>query len=126
MKIYKEIPLLKNIKDDVIIPYDADEVMQMGYYNFWTSLVLLPEFWNPESELCFEKKWKKYYIGMPCRNYLIIGNAENEHSRLEILRLIKEFENDIHNEIEEGNFEAKREISNKIFIMNNGLLEKEN
>ena len=33
----------------------------------------------------FEKEWKKYYVAMPCRNYLIIGNGEfSSLKRLEL------------------------------------------
>ena len=124
-KIYKEIPILRNDNDDIIIPYDADQIIELGCYNFWTSLVLIPEFWNSNNDLCFEKKWGKYYVAMPCRNYLIIGNGENEKSKLEINKLLKEFELDKISLIECGNFEMKREISNEIFIINDSVLKKD-
>ena len=124
-KIYKKIPVLRNDNDDIIIPYDADQIIELGCYNFWTSLVLIPEFWNSNNDLCFEKKWKNYYVAMPCRNYLIIGNGENEKSKLEINKLLKEFELDKISEIECGNFEMKREISNEIFIINDSVLKKD-
>lgn len=124
-KIYKEIPLLRNNNDDIIIPYDVEQIIQMGCYNFWTSLVLIPEFWKSNNDLCFEKIWKKYYVAMPCRNYLIIGNGENKKLKVEITRLLKEFELDKTEEIESSNFEVKREISNEIFIINDGVLKLE-
>lgn len=122
-KIYKQIPLLKNERDDVIIPYDADEILSRGYYNFWSSLVLIPEFWDKNSNLCLNKEWDSFYIGMPCRNYLIVGNGKNEASKNEIVKLINDFEKNKEEEINSGNFEAKREISNKLFVMENGSLK---
>ena len=35
-KIYKEIPILRNDNDDIIIPYDADQIIELGCYNFWS------------------------------------------------------------------------------------------
>ena len=52
-KFYKEIPVMRNEKDQVIIPYDDDRLTKKGIYNFWTSLVLFDEFWNKTSDFCF-------------------------------------------------------------------------
>lgn len=125
-KFYKEIPVMRNEKDQVIIPYDDDRLTKKGIYNFWTSLVLFDEFWNKISDFCFEKNWDKYYIAMPYRTFLIIGNANNENSRQEIEKLLDDYKKQDKEELfASGDYEAaKREISNDLFIMDKGNLSK--
>lgn len=125
-KFYKEIPVMRNEKDQVIIPYDDDRLTKKGIYNFWTSLVLFDEFWNKTSDFCFEKNWDKYYIAMPYRTFLIIGNANNENSRQEIEKLLDDYKKQDKEELfASGDYEAaKRGISNDLFIMDKGNLSK--
>lgn len=52
MKIYKEIPVLRNSKDDVIIPYDADEVIQIYMKNFA----------NPKNLKYLRENYDKYNV----------------------------------------------------------------
>ena len=127
-KIYKEIPLRRNEEAQVIIPYDADSLIANGIYNFWTSLVLFDEYWNKSSDLCFEKNWDNYYIAMPYRTFLIIGNANNENSKNEIIKLVDDYKKQNKEELfSSGDVEAaKREISTDLFIMEKGRLSKVN
>lgn len=127
-KFYKEIPVMRNEEDQVIFPYDDDKLTENGIYNFWTSLVLFDEFWNKMSEICLEKNWDKYYIAMPYRTFLIIGNANNEKSRKEIENLLDDYKKQDKQELfGSGDYEAaKRGISNDLFIMDNGKLSKAN
>lgn len=124
--IYDEIPIIRNDEDEIINPFDIDEIYKIGKYNFWTSIILIKDFWNKESELCIEKNWEKYYIAMPYRTCLLIGNANNRKSKDEIMRVIKEYKKDDKEELfANGDFEAaRREISDKLFIMDNGNLSK--
>lgn len=125
-KIYKEIPVRRNEEAQVIIPYDADSLIANGIYNFWTSLVLFDEFWNQSSDFCFEKNWDKYYIAMPYRTFLIIGNANNENSKHEITRLIDDYKKQDKKELlAGGDYEAaNQDISPDLFIMEKGKLYK--
>ena len=127
-KIYKEIPVRRNEEAQVIIPYDADSLIANGIYNFWTSLVLFDEYWNKSSNLCFEKNWENYYIAMPYRTFLIIGNANNENSKQEIYRLLDDYKKQNKDELlSSGDYEAaRREISTELFIMEKGKLSKVN
>lgn len=127
-KFYEEIPVMRNEEDQVIFPYDDDAINASGNYNFWTSLVLFDEYWDKNSELCLEKKWNKYYIAMPYRTFLIIGNAENEKSRNEINKLLEDYKQQDKDELfGSGDYEAgRRNISNNMFIMENGKLSKIN
>lgn len=127
-KIYKEIPVRRNEEAQVIIPYDADSLIANGIYNFWTSLVLFDEYWNKSSNLCFEKNWENYYIAMPYRTCLIIGNANNENSKQEIYRLLDDYKKQNKEELlSSGDYEAaRREISTELFIMEKGKLSKVN
>lgn len=123
--IYKEIPLQENGNAEVFVPFDADIIIQKGMYNFWTSLVLFKEFWNKNSDKCL-KNWDRYYIAMPYRTFLIIGNADNPNSKEEILKLVNDYKNtDKENLRAMGDFEAaNRSITNDIYIMENGNLKK--
>ena len=124
-KIYKQIPLQRNEDDDIIIPFDAYQIIERGMYNFWTSLVLIEDFWNKNSDLCIEKNFRNYLIAMPYRTLLIIGNSENEKSTIEMNKLIEEYKNEDKKELlSSGDFEAaKRQISNHIYLMKDGILQ---
>ena len=122
--MYKEIPLRKNEDAEVVIPFDADIILEKRLYNFWTSLVLIDEFWNKESANCINKKWDKYYIAMPYRTFLIVGNADNKKSLEEIKKIIEDYSKQDKNELfAMGDIEAaKRSISNDIYVMENNKL----
>ena len=123
---YGGVPLRVNEEDQVVFPYDDDVIVENGNYNFWTSLVLFDEFWDKNSEFCLEKDWDRYYIAMPYRTFLLIGNADNEKSKQEILNQLEEYKNQDKEElVGSGDFEAgRRVISNDLFIMENGKLTK--
>lgn len=123
--IYKEIPLQENENAEVSISFDADIIIQKGMYNFWTSLVLFKEFWDKNSDKCL-KNWDRYYIAMPYRTFLIIGNADNPNSKEEILKLVNDYKNTDKEKLRGmGDFEAaNRSITNDIYIMENGNLKK--
>lgn len=123
---YNGVPLRVNEEDQVVFPYDDDVIVENGNYNFWTSLVLFDEFWDKNSEFCLEKNWDRYYIAMPYRTFLLIGNADNEKSKQEILNQLEEYKNQDKEElVGSGDFEAgRRVISNDLFIMENGKLTK--
>ena len=125
-KIYKEIPVRRNEEAQVIIPYDADSLIANGIYNFWTSLVLFDEFWNQSSDFCFEKNWDKYYIAMPYRTFLIIGNANNENSKHEITRLIDDYKKTRDNTLAQKLFDYYIEPTAKMYEDKNyiGAIEK--
>ena len=127
-KTYNGVPLRVNEEDQVVFPYDDDTIIESGNYNFWTSLVLFDEFWNKNSEFCLEKNWDRYYIAMPYRTFLLIGNADNEKSKQEILNQLEEYKKQDKEElVGSGDFEAgRRVISNDLFIMENGKLSKYN
>ena len=73
-----------------------------------------------------KKNWDKYYIAMPYRSFLIIGNAKNENSKHEITRLIDDYKKQDKKELlASGDYEAaKHEISPDLFIMEKGKLYK--
>jgi len=123
---YGGVPLRVNEEDQVVFPYDDDAIRESGNYNFWTSLVLFDEFWDKNSEFCLEKNWDRYYIAMPYRTFLLIGNADNEKSKQEILNQLEEYKKEDKEElVGSGDFEAgRRVISNDLFIMENGKLTK--
>lgn len=123
---YGGVPLRVNEEDQVVFPYDDDAIRESGNYNFWTSLVLFDEFWDKNSEFCLEKNWDRYYIAMPYRTFLLIGNADNEKSKQEILNQLEEYKKQDKEElVGSGDFEAgRRVISNDLFIMENGKLTK--
>ena len=62
---------------------------------------------------------------MPYRTFLIVGNSENEKSIIEMNRLIEEYQNEDKNELlSSGDYEAaKRQISNQIYLMKDGILQ---
>lgn len=124
-KIYQQLPVRKNENDDIIIPFDADQIIERGMYNFWTSLVLIDDFWDKNSDLCIEKNFNNFLIAMPYRTFLIVGNSENEKSIIEMNRLIEEYQNEDKNELlSSGDYEAaKRQISNQIYLMKDGILQ---
>ena len=125
---YGGVPLRVNEEDQVVFPYDDDAIRESGNYNFWTSLVLFDEFWDKNSEFCLEKDWNRYYIAMPYRTFLLIGNADNKKSKEEILNQLEEYKKEDKEElVGGGDFEAgRRIISNDLFIMENGKLIKYN
>lgn len=121
--MYKEIPVQYNEENEVIIPYDADVVIEKGIYNFWTSLVLMPEIWDKKSPICINEKWEKYYVAMPYRTFLLIGNFDNIKSKKEILSQIEAYKNATPEELD-GDFEAsKRKISTKLYVIEDGKLK---
>ena len=123
--IYQVIPLQENTQDEVIIPFDADVIVEKGMYNFWTSLVLFDEFMSKASPHSLVKKWNKCYLAMPYRTLLIIGNAESEHAQAEILRLVNDYKSTDKKELlASGDFEAaNRSISNNIYLLQDGKLK---
>ena len=123
--MYKEIPLQKNEEDEVLIPYDADIIIEKGMYNFWTSIVLIDEFWDKSSKMCIEKKWDEFYIALPYRTWLIIGNGKNEKSKKEIKELVDNYKKEDKKKLAQVDFEAgKRSISDNIYLMKNGKIHK--
>ena len=127
-RTYKEIPIRRNEKNQVIIPFDAEQIINMGKYNFWTSIVLIDDFWNKDSSMCIEKNWNKYYIGIPYRTFLLIGNADNNKSKNEINNLIENYIKEDKNELLGfGDYEAaKRDITNNTYIIENGKIISNN
>ena len=91
-------------------------------------MVLIREFWDKKSDICIEKSWNKYYIAMPYRTLLVIGNADEIKSKNELLRLLSEYKTqNKYQLLEEGDFEAaKRSISNNLYIMDDCKLRKVN
>ena len=124
--MYNGVPLRVNDEDEVVFPYDYESAFENGNYNFWTSLVLFEEFWDKNSKFCLEKNWDRYYIGMPYRTFLLIGNGDNEKSKKEIVNQIEEYEKQDKEELfGSGDYEAgRRPISNDLYIMENGKLSK--
>ena len=125
---YSGVPLRVNEEDQVVFPYDYDAIIESGNYNFWTSLILFDEFWNKNSEFCLEKNWDRYYIAMPYRTFLLIGNADNEKSKKEIINQLEDYKKQDKEELfGSGDYEAgRRSISNDLFIIDKGKLSKYN
>ena len=41
----------------------------------------MPEIWDKKSPICINEKWEKYYVAMPYRTFLLIGNFDNIKSK---------------------------------------------
>ena len=83
----------------------------------------MPEIWDKKSPICINEKWEKYYVAMPYRTFLLIGNFDNIKSKKEILGQIEAYKNATPEELD-GDFEAsKRKISTKLYVIEDGKLK---
>lgn len=120
----KLMPFRLNEEDEVIIMENGENVSINDVVN-WSSFIFMPNALKYIIEKHFNKEMDKIYVAFPDKSTLIIGNLNNEKSLVEIKNQLKKYFEVRVEMVNDGYVEAKRPISDKVFILdlNTGILD---